>query len=239
MTKNQQDDEKSQDDPDLILLREGLDQALINIDLMKNAVLLSPPPALSNVTDSVKQFSSAFLRGEIQPFYDQFEDSDTLYDLLEVNPSLYGQLAGITLKYTYRNAFTLTAGLTELASDALPEQMKAQIPLVVYDQSGAPLHSVLGSTQHDWVLDANGVRTRQQVIERYERYTGGGHVLLRPTTTAQLIEIAEVGQDEVSQAIQEFDFLASFMFANKEELAKERVFDDEPSFDDQSEDFEP
>lgn len=171
-----------------------------------------------------RQFSDAFMAGEIMPFYEGLEDSAVLYDLLSSEPERYGQLASLTLKYAHQHHCTFAV--------ALAGYLRANDNLVlVVDQHGAPLHSMVADATGDLLLDANGVRTHQDVLNHFMGTMLGMPVSVRRTTLPELIALGEVSQEAVDAVMPAFGVTAEFMLSNLVALHDGPEFDDEPDDD--------
>lgn len=166
------------------------------------------------------QFADAFMAGEIIPFYESLEDSTVLYDLLSSEPERYGQLASLTLKYAHQHHCTFAV--------ALAGYLKADDNLVlIVDQHGAPLHSMVADATGDLLLDANGVRTCQDVLNHYKGTMLGTPVSLRKTNLPELIALGDVSQKAVDAVLPAFGVTAEFMLSNMVALHDGPEFDDE------------
>ncbi|AYG48003.1 hypothetical protein DV532_27365 (plasmid) [Pseudomonas sp. Leaf58] len=192
----------------------------LTLHRLTNALRAPLPPVPEGAEVFARQFADAFMSGEIIPFYEGLEDSTVLYDLLSSEPERYGQLASLTLKYAHQHHCTFAVALAGYlqAPDSL---------ILVVDQHDAPLHSMLADATGDLLLDANGVRTQQDVLNHFKGTMLGLPVSLRKTTLPELIALGEVNQEAVDAVLPAFGVTAEFMLNNLVALHDGPEFDDE------------
>ncbi|MDT8925333.1 hypothetical protein RBE51_21290 [Pseudomonas taiwanensis] len=195
----------------------------LTLHQLTSALRAPLPPIPVGAAAFAQQFADKFMAGEIIPFYEGLEDSAVLYDLLSTEPERYGQLASLTLKYAHQHHCTFAV--------ALAGYLQAHDNLVlIIDQHGAPLHSMVADVTGDLLLDANGVRTQQDVLNHFKGTMLGIPVTVRKTTLPELIALGEVSQEAVDAVLPAFGVTAEFMLNNLVALHDGPEFDDE--FDD-------
>ena len=192
----------------------------LTLHQLTSALRAPLPPIPDGAAVFARQFADAFMAGEIIPFYEGLEDSTVLYELLSSEPERYGQLASMTLKYAHKHHCTFAV--------ALAGYLQADNNLVlVVDQHGAPLHSMVADATGDLLLDANGVRTQQDVLNHFKGTMLGMPVTVRKTTLPELIALGEVSQEAVDAVLPAFGVTAEFMLSNLVALHDGPEFDDE------------
>lgn len=201
-----------------------LDTASQNLTTIADA-LTSAQSVVHDQPENALRMVEHFAKGVIKPFYEPLDDSTLLYDLMNTQSDLYGQLMSITLRYGNRDCHLLTVALAQF------QQVPGLQVLKVVDQTGAPIHSGLSVKDSSLFLDANGVHTQADVLAHWMRRCGGP-VFLRLTSTEQMAGLGNFSQVDLQRALGEFGFTAAYMLDNLEALAEIPDFDMDDDLDD-------
>jgi len=212
------------DGNDRFELKALLDSASQNLTTIADA-LTSAQSVVHNHPEQALIMVELFAKGAIKPFYEPFDDSTPLYDLMSTQSDLYGQLMSITLRYGNRDCHLLTVALAQF------RQVPGLQALKVVDQTGAPIHSGISVKDSSLFLDANGVHTQADVLAYWTRRCGGP-VFLRLTSTEQLAGLGHFSQVDLQRALGEFGFTAAYMLDNLEALAEIPDLDMDDDLDD-------
>lgn len=207
-----------------------LNGASKNVELLGAALAGTAEPIQAGIEQALT-FVREFLSGRVKPFPSRLEDSDVLYDIMGTNPDLYGQIIRLALKYGGPAA---RHDLTLALSQAFPE---ARL-MVVSTYDGLSLHSGLWSHEHELFLDANGVHTREAIIQHWTGSMLGAPVYLKPVSQEAIIDLSQLDAAGLEEALNGFGVLTTYMLANLEALVAEPDCDGWDDLD-EDDDFSP
>lgn len=200
-------------------LKAGLDEASKNLDLLVEALGSKKEPIEAGERPALA-FVQQFVEGLIKPFPDPLEDSEALYDIMRTDPDRYGQVMRLALKYGgHQGRHALTLAL----SQAFPDSRL----MVIATRDGMTLHSGLWNHEHDLLLDANGVHSRDSLVAHWTGRMLGEPVYLKPVSQDDIIELSNCDEEGLREALEQFGALATYMQANMEALVTEPTYDDD------------
>lgn len=190
-------------------LKKGLDQATKNLEIISEG-LKGGGDAAGDHLENALTFVERFLSGSIVSHYQLLEDSDQLYDLMELDEARYQTLIGYVIRYGHGDCHCLSIALSETNPNVRL--------LKVVDAAGLPVHSCIAGVDDTLVMDANGIHLRQALVDYWSRVTGDS-VHIQPTTAQELFFFSSYTDDELDQALNGFGYLSLFMAEQEENLS--------------------
>ncbi|CAM3784455.1 hypothetical protein VRRI112168_00285 [Vreelandella rituensis] len=144
-------------------------------------------------------FARAFLRGEIAPFAEPLEHSDSFSDAL--NSPEGNDLESCIMGLAHGDCHSLTAAL----ADRLDVE---NVVMIRTAGGGAPVHSGLHHPERGLLLDANGVHRVEDAC-RFWSVIGGEPCKAVPTTTDGFC--SNYDEEDADYALSHFAIIAAFV----------------------------